>query len=102
MNGLLGKIFLPMIVSFVIRQINKFGAETDWVLVRNDCAERVAKLIPGDMFDGLGVMLSNMGISIIEEFIKGDKDEQVINLIAEQKYSEAFNLVYDFLQAKIF
>lgn len=101
-TGLIQKMLLPLIIGFVIRQLNKFGATTNWDLVRKDAAKRVEDLLPGVWFDELGVAVANAAIKIVEDFIKSDTDEQVIKLLAEGKYVEAYFLLLNFVKDQLF
>lgn len=38
-------------IRFALRQLAKFGAETDWIKVRGDAQTRIRQIVPGTVFD---------------------------------------------------
>lgn len=45
------KIVVPYVLSFVVRQIAKWGEAIDWALVKADAEERVRALLPDWLFE---------------------------------------------------
>ena len=74
------------VVTFIVRQFAKYGAENvKWDLVRADVAERVAKLVPGDLFDPFAQMIVEKIIVLIENLCKDEKAFADIKAAIEAK-----------------
>lgn len=85
---------IDLIISFVIRQVVKFGKGIDWVLVKADGAVRVAKLVPGDWFDAEAVMVFEKAVDVMEMVLSsGEVIEQIVELIKSKNLQGAIELV---------
>lgn len=87
---------IKMAIGFSLRQLSKFGANTNWDTVKKDCYVRVNAIIPGDALDEI----ANEGISKIIDVIAcicqdtGDL-EALSNLLVDGKFKEALQFVKD-------
>lgn len=85
-------------IGFVVRQVAKFGAETKWDLVKKDFAIRAADLMPGKWFDDEVVGLSNELVDACARAFANPKTLGIVlELLAEEKYSEAGRKLADYL-----
>ena len=62
MNPLIAQFILSNVLTFVLRQIEQYGADTNWPLLKADAEPRVRKLVPGTWFDDSAVSLVNAAI----------------------------------------
>ncbi len=85
-------------LSFAIRQLAKYGDETDWSLVRKDFDIRVRDLVPGDWFDDQASEVASEIISAVERALKNTKTLKIIgDLAIEGKTAEAIARLRDYL-----
>lgn len=83
-----------MAITFVIRQINKFGEATDWTKVKADADARIRDLVPGTFFDEFAVAFLNKVIDLAAEMTKDEEAmKQLAMLIAEGKLQDAINFM---------
>ncbi len=86
------RIVIGMVISFILRQLEKFNKTIDWEKVKSDLAVRVAALVPGTWFDAEAVAAVNAVVDAVACAMKqtGAFDE-IMKLLADQKWSEAAN-----------
>lgn len=65
----MNNLVLQLLLLFVQRQIGKFASETDWDKVAKDAGERLAKLLPGDMFDQAARITAETVVRICGELV---------------------------------
>lgn len=61
---------LQLLLFFVWRQIQKWGSDINWDLVKADAVARIAALLPGDRWDDVAQMLVGEIIDIIKELLE--------------------------------
>lgn len=89
---------IGIVISFILRQLAKFQKTLDWAKVKADAEVRVRALVPGTWFDDEAVALVNMVIDRAAEVLsQGDAIEQLLKLLAEQKWTEALSMLKDLL-----
>lgn len=94
------KLILPIVISFIVRQLEKFGAKTDWALVQADADKRVRDLVPGTWFDDECVEFVNKMFGILRHALgEGDDLKKLLKLIADKKFAEATAVIKDILLA---
>jgi len=59
---------IRLAITFVVRQLAKFGRDTDWDKVKVDLDQRVRKLVPGNFFDDAAVEIVFTAVDAIAEF----------------------------------
>lgn len=96
------KIFLTWLVgaaiSFVLRQLKKFGKETDWDTVKDDLGARVTDLVPGEFFDDEAVNISNAFVDAVKRGLSQTKHlEIVFDHLQAEEWDKAINALRDFL-----
>lgn len=85
-------------IAFIVRQVGKFSAETDWEKVKADLGQRVMDLLPGDWFDHEGVNLVNEIVDACSRALATTKSlEILLKLLAEKKYPEATEKLRSYL-----
>lgn len=90
MRAIFQKWLVSAVISFVIRQLEQFGEDTDWDTVAGDLDKRVRDLIPGSWFDDKAAALCNSLLKACEEGLKHPKTVgSILDLLAEGKHSEA-------------
>lgn len=97
-RGLIEKWIVTAAIGFIIRQLEKFGAKTNWETVKKDLAVRAADLLPGTWLDAEAVELSNAIVdACARAFANGKTLEMILNLVADEKYAEAGIKLRDYL-----
>lgn len=90
---------LRIVVSFLVRQITKFGRDTDWNKVKADLDVRIRKLIPGTWFDDEAAELAGVIIDAVAEALKSEDNwVKLLTLVAQQKWNEALDLLIQWVK----
>lgn len=85
---------IGLVIAFVMRQLAKFQESIDWAKVKADLKPRIEALVPGTWFDDEVVALANMVIDRIAEVLaQGEVIEELLKLLADQKWDEALSLL---------
>jgi len=94
------KIVLNFVISFVLKQLEKFGDKTDWVKVKHDAELRVRALMPGTWFDDEAAYVINLVLAGVQD-ICDEKDglKKILKLVVDKKYAEAVVLIKELLLA---
>lgn len=88
------KIILKIVLSFVMRQLEKFREAIDWDKIEKDLDERVKKIIPGTWFDEEAVHCVKIAFDAIKFTLgQGDNLKQIIQLLVAKKNDEALALL---------
>jgi len=81
-----------MAITFAVRQLAKFGEQTDWDKVKADADTRIRDLVPGTFFDEFAVAFLNKVLDLGAEMLREpDQMQQLMTLIAEGKFQDAIN-----------
>lgn len=84
------RLVLKLVVSFVMRQLEKFGTAIDWGKVKADLKPRIEALVPGVWFDAEAVAAVFAVVDAAARALSATHELQVIvDLLAAQKWSEA-------------
>jgi hypothetical protein len=85
------KWVVGMAISFVMRQIGKWGSSIDWAKVKADVAERVKALVPGEWFDAEAVAAVMALLDVAEKVLAATGElEKIIQMIVDGKMQEAW------------
>jgi hypothetical protein len=85
---------ISLIVSFVVRQIIKFGRDTDWHKVKYDAGVRIRELIPGEWFDDEFVSLAHCVIDAVSDALNDENNWiELLTLIMEKKWPQVLDLL---------
>lgn len=88
-----------MAITFAVRQLNKFGEQTDWNKVKADADARIRDLVPGTFFDEFAVAFLNKVFDLCVEMLKEPEYmTQLMTLIAEGKLQDAINLMMSWVR----
>jgi hypothetical protein len=91
-------IILNLVISFIVKQLEKFGDSLNWEKVKQDAEERIRKLMPGTWFDDEAAYVVNLVLAGVQEALEdADKFRTILKLLADKKYPEAFSAVKEFL-----
>lgn len=63
-------VLLQLLLWFIQRQLAKFGSTIDWDKVKADAADRIAHLLPGDVFDSAVQHVVSEMIDMVGVFCK--------------------------------
>lgn len=85
------QFLLNLVIMFVLRQLAKFGTQTDWAKVKADLGERVRQLVPGEWLDDDAVLFVNQAIDAFA-FVCADTADlkAIIDCLARQDYAGAY------------
>lgn len=94
------KIVISFVISFVIKQLEKFGDKVNWAKVKHDAELRVRALMPGNWFDDEAAYVVNLVLAGVQDLCEeGDQLKKILKLVAGKKYAEAVALVKELLLA---
>lgn len=86
------KMVISFVISFVMRQLEKFQTTIDWNQVQKDLDDRIRALIPGTWFDDEAVSYVNIALTAIKSALgQGDAIKNILTLLADQKNTDAVN-----------
>lgn len=85
---------VSILISFIVRQIDKFQKGIDFALLEKDLNERVRALIPGTFFDDEAVALVGIVLRWVKQVL-GEKDnmKDLLHLLADKKFDAAVALL---------
>jgi len=92
------KLIFEVVLSFVIRQIAKYGDSVEWDLVREDIREYVRKIIPGDAFDETCVSLVDHILDGVEYLIENIEFSGVLEAIKSKDLKLAIQILRDLIK----
>ena len=93
---------ISIVISFVLRQIEKFNNTIDWKKVEADLDEKIRAIIPGKWFDDEAVALVNIVLATIKAvLLEKDHLKEILVLISEQKFSAAAQLLIKLIKSHI-
>lgn len=91
-------IVINLVISFVLKQIEKFGDRTDWVKLKHDAELRVRALIPGTWFDDEAAYAVKAAIHALQSLLdQTDRLKALLKLLAGQKYPDAVAMLKQLL-----
>lgn len=97
---MLQKWAVGLAIKFVVRQLAKYGKAIDWAMVKKDFGDRVAAIVPGFFFDDEARGAVAAVLEACEDLMKSaDAIEKILKLVADEKFSEAFEAVKQLLLA---
>ncbi len=92
--GFIQRMVIGKVVSLVLGRLNVFQNQIDWNLVQKDLDDKVRAIVPFSLFDDLACELANSALSTIRQALgSSDKIGEILNLLANQEYSEAAQLL---------
>ncbi len=84
------RIVMGMVISFVLRQIEKFGKATDWVMLKSEADVAVRAFVPGTWFDDEAVLLVNGAIDACKTALGDGEDwDKLLHALAAQDWTAA-------------
>lgn len=82
------------VVSFVVRQLEKFGSSIDWEKVRLDADVRIRAIVPGTWFDDYAVGLVDNAIGLLQGALSNEEAiSDVLRLIAAGQYNDVLSVI---------
>lgn len=85
------KWVIGMAISFIMRQIGKWGSSIDWAKVKADVEGRVRALVPGEFFDEEAVTAVMALLDVAEKVLAATGDlEKIVQMIVDGKMQEAW------------
>jgi hypothetical protein len=89
---------ITLALNFLMRQLERWGTNIDWVLFKADMKPRVEALVPGRIFDRAAVALVNELIDAVASVLSGSELQRVVDLLLQGKNAEALAAVVDLLK----
>lgn len=91
-------IVAKIVISFILRQIDKFRENTDWSMVRADLHARVALLVPGDWFDDEAQRVADYLLDGVIAVLAAQEDmAQLLQACSEKRWDLALDELQDLL-----
>lgn len=91
-------IVAKLVISFILRQVDKFREATDWEMVRADMHQRVALMVPGDWFDDEAQRVADFLLDGVIAVLRAQADlEQLLQAVAEKRWDAALAELQDLL-----
>lgn len=92
------KWVIQMAISFVMRQLSKWGESIDWAKVKADVEERVRALVPGEWFDSEAVAVVMALLDAAASVLSATADlEKIVKLAVDGKFPEAWAALRDLI-----
>lgn len=99
---MLEKLVMPLVIGFVVRQLEKFEESIDWERVKADTFERVRMLVPGTWFDDEACAIAGAAIDIIKSVLsKGSDVKHLLQLLSDKKYDMATSMLKELVLGKL-
>jgi hypothetical protein len=93
---------IRLAITFVVRQLAKFGRDTDWEKVKVDLDQRVRKLVPGNFFDDAAVEIVFTAVDAIAEILTEEESwVKLLTLLAAGKTQEAVELLIKLVKDRL-
>jgi hypothetical protein len=93
---------IRLAITFVVRQLAKFGRDTDWEKVKVDLDQRVRKLVPGNFFDDAAVEIVFTAVDAIAEILTEEESwVKLLTLLAAGKTQEAIDLLIKLVKDRL-
>jgi len=91
--------FVTLIITFVVRQLDKFGDEANWELIEKDAEARIRDLVPGVFFDEFAVALLKKVLKLAREMMDDpDHMKAFLTALAEKRFQDAINLMVSWIR----
>jgi len=98
LNRWFTNLIVGFVLSFIMRQLEKWRNNIDWALVRVDVEARVRALVPGTWMDDQAVAFVMSIIDAAESALSATADiERILKLAADQKWQEALVALRDLI-----
>jgi len=92
------KLIFEVVLSFLIRQIVKYGNSIDFDIVREDVRELVRKIVPGTIFDETVVQFVDTMIDGIVYLFENLEITGVLEAIKNKDLNLALSILRDLLK----
>lgn len=84
------RLVIKLVVSFIMRQIEKFGHTIDWAKVKADLKPRIEAVVPGTWFDAEAVAAVFTVVDAAAKALSATGEiQKILDLLAAQKWAEA-------------
>jgi len=92
------KWLVNLAVSFMMRQLAKWGEAIDWPMVKADVEARVRALVPGTWLDNDAVALMMSLVDAAAGVLAASGSlEKIVKLVIEGKIQEAWEMLRDLI-----
>lgn len=96
------KLVMGFVISFVMRQLEKFRESIDWDLIKKDLDDRVRQMMPGSWFDDEAVIVVNAAVDLMRSALEqGNTIKHLLELLSAQKYDVAMTVIKDCVMGKL-
>lgn len=89
---------MGMVVSFVMRQLAKWGKSIDWAMVKADVDARVRALVPGEWLDDEAVQMAHALVDALAGVLGANAIlEKIVMLLLDKKFQDAWSELRDLI-----
>lgn len=98
LQGIAAKFILSFVIGSIVSAIKKFGDDFDWLKLKTDLCERVARFIPGELFDDEAVAFISALIDYAEKVLeKSESFTLILERLAAQDWAGAVAALKDLI-----
>jgi hypothetical protein len=98
LQGIAAKFILSFVIGSIVSAIKKFDTDFDWAKLKADLSERVARFIPGEMFDDEAIAFVSALIDYADKVLdKSDVISAVLEKLAAQDWAGAVAALKDLI-----
>lgn len=95
---MLNKWIIGFVIGFIMRQLEKWRETVNWETIKADLKPRIEALVPGEWFDDQAIALVFAFIDVVADVLSATGEiESILNLLAAQKYQEAWEKLRDLI-----
>lgn len=99
---MLERIVLPLVISFVVRQLEKFKESIDWEKVKHDLDIRIKEIVPGSWFDDEACAVGHAAVGMIQGVLSKSSDiKKLLEMLAGKKYDQAIAFIKELILGKL-
>lgn len=98
LQGWAMQVIFKIVISFFMRQLQRFKENLDWNQLEKDIDKKIADLLPGTWLDAEAIQLANNCLNAVRVGLgEQERIKNMIELLTENKWDEAFNLLKDYV-----
>lgn len=96
------KLVVSFMISFVMRQLEKFHSSLDWDKIKRDLDERIRLMMPGSWFDDEAVLVANTALDMLRSVLEqGDNIKRLLELLTAKNYDDAARMMKEIMLGRL-
>lgn len=93
---------LAILIPFIIKQIDKFGHETDWAKIKADANLKIKEIVPGEMFDNVVCELVDKVVDSTAAFLQDEVEmKKIVGMCQNKQFLPAIEELFSYLFAQM-